>query len=87
MGDHRYGTPRWKRLRAQVRRRDQYRCQECGADVSAKGAAFVDHIQEVEDGGAFWDPANLQTLCKPHHDSKSAATRAERSRTPRSPNA
>ncbi|MFC7447903.1 HNH endonuclease signature motif containing protein [Rhodococcus daqingensis] len=37
-------------------------------------AVDVDHIVGLTSGGEKYDPANLQSLCKPHHDAK---TRAE----------
>ena len=43
--------------------------------VSATG---VDDILPIEDGGAMYDEANLQGLCKPHHSSKTARDRANR---------
>jgi 5-methylcytosine-specific restriction endonuclease McrA len=46
--------------------RDGYRCIICGADVSGPGAARVDHIRRVSDGGAFFDLANVRTLCISH---------------------
>lgn len=33
-------------------------------------ATVVDHIQSIKDGGDPRDPTNLQSLCKPCHDSK-----------------
>jgi 5-methylcytosine-specific restriction enzyme A len=36
-------------------------------------ATVVDHIKPHKgDYGLFWDPANHQGLCKPHHDMKTA---------------
>lgn len=39
---------------------------------------FADHIKEVRDGGARFDPANGQCLCGSHHTSKTAQARAAR---------
>jgi 5-methylcytosine-specific restriction endonuclease McrA len=61
-----YHSPQWPRVRKYVLRRDGYRCVICGADVSASGAARVDHIRRVTDGGAPFDPDNLRTLCVTH---------------------
>ncbi len=93
MKDPRYRTQRWRNLTTQVIRRDGRVCSVsgCRSDMTAKGMTFVDHIIEVEDGGPFWDPSNLQILCKPHHDEKSATVRATRktgaNSQPSSPNA
>jgi 5-methylcytosine-specific restriction endonuclease McrA len=61
-----YLSPEWKRVRILVLKRDNYCCIICGADVSLPGAARVDHIRRVKDGGAPLDPANLRTLCITH---------------------
>jgi 5-methylcytosine-specific restriction protein A len=61
-----YFTPEWRALRGAVLRRDRYRCVVCGADVSGKGQARVDHIRRIQDGGARLDPANMRTLCILH---------------------
>lgn len=59
-----YLSPEWRRLRAIVLHRDSYRCVICKADVSAKGAARVDHIltrrarPDLE-----LDAGNLRVLC------------------------
>ena len=44
-GDKFYWDPRWRLLRRRVLQRDRYRCVVCGRDVSAPGAARVDHIK------------------------------------------
>ncbi|MPZ14318.1 MAG: HNH endonuclease [Chloroflexi bacterium] len=87
--DPRYRTKRWRQLRDQVIRRDGRRCAitGCITDMTAKGMTHVDHINEAQDGGDFWDPDNCQVLCKHHHDSKTAAVRATIPRQPISPNA
>ena len=45
-------------------------------------ATEVDHILPLEDGGAVYDEANLQPLCKPHHSRKTARDKANRQRLP-----
>ncbi|MGA0615564.1 HNH endonuclease [Paracoccus sp. KR1-242] len=59
-------TERWKRLRKEILRRDNYRCVKCGS----AGMLECDHIKPVRDGGGEYDPANLQMLCKPCHAAK-----------------
>jgi 5-methylcytosine-specific restriction protein A len=59
-----YDRQAWRRLRLVIRQRDGYRCVKCGADVSAPGAARVDHVERVKDNPSrFLDPTNLRTLC------------------------
>lgn len=63
-----YGTARWQALRHKVFLRDTYQCQraECG---SVTANPVCDHIKPHRgDERLFWDEANLQTLCKPCHD-------------------
>ena len=62
---------RWRRLRVAILDRDGWRCTnpECGR----AGRLEVDHIQPLEKGGAMYDPANLQTLCRTCHIAKTAA--------------
>jgi 5-methylcytosine-specific restriction enzyme A len=87
MDDPRYHTKRWQQLRVQVIRRDGKRCAYpyCTSDMDLPFMIHVDHIVEVDDGGPFWDPANLQTFCKPHHVAKTLNVRASRPQ-PVSPN-
>lgn len=35
-------------------------------------ATDVDHITPLAEGGDRYNPDNLQSLCKPHHDQKTA---------------
>jgi 5-methylcytosine-specific restriction endonuclease McrA len=59
-----YFSARWKQLRKQILRRDNYSCVKCGAFVGAPGAARVDHIERLRDNPSrAYDPANLRTLC------------------------
>lgn len=59
-----YLTPQWRTLRAFVLKRDGHRCVVCGADVSAKGAARVDHIKPRSTHPELaLEPSNLRTLC------------------------
>ena len=64
-------TKRWKRLRFEALRRDNFQCVQCGA----RGRLEVDHIEPVRTRPDLaWDLNNLQTLCKADHTRK---TRAE----------
>ena len=57
---------RWARVRRLVFDRDGWRCRSCGR----AGRLECDHIQPLEDGGAEFDPANLQSLCRRCHIAK-----------------
>lgn len=48
-------------------------CAECGREGKVAAASVVDHrIPHRGDYAAFWDEDNWQSLCKTHHDSKTA---------------
>jgi 5-methylcytosine-specific restriction endonuclease McrA len=62
-----YTSKRWRAVRVLALRRDLYRCVICGADVSASGAARVDHIKERSNHPDLeLDVDNLRTLCVLH---------------------
>jgi 5-methylcytosine-specific restriction protein A len=66
---HLYETPEWRTLRrTHLRAHPQcYLCTEQGHDTAA---TVVDHdTPHRGDRRLFFDPANLRSLCKPHHDS------------------
>jgi 5-methylcytosine-specific restriction endonuclease McrA len=88
LDDPRYHSPRWKKTRQRIIRRDGRQCAviPCSSDMTRPGMTRVDHITEVRDGADFWDESNLQVLCKPHHDAKTYRGQAERG-GPESPNA
>jgi len=75
-----FNLARWKKLRIATFVRDLFTCQMPGCGrVEGKTALLVaDHrIPHRGDPDLFWDPDNLQTLCKPCHDgAKQAAERA-----------
>ncbi|MYK89162.1 MAG: HNH endonuclease [Acidobacteria bacterium] len=54
----------WRRVRAAVLERDDYRCQtpDCPAT-----ATEVHHVLPVHRGGAMFDASNLVSLCRPCH--------------------
>jgi 5-methylcytosine-specific restriction endonuclease McrA len=72
-----YADPRWRALRLQVRAENPY-CEEPGCDALGTD---VDHIVSVQDGGAPFDRANVQHLCRKHHSSKTNAEVRARGRT------
>ena len=62
-----YKSREWKELRERVLAAEP-RCRQCGAP-----AQHVDHIEHGPHWREhFFDPANLQPLCAPCHNSKSA---------------
>jgi len=67
-----YGTEAWQRLRADVLRNEPF-CRSCRAQGRKVLTAEIDHILKHDgDPGLFWDPSNLQGLCKPCHTAKTA---------------
>ena len=76
-------TPRWKALRVEVLRRDDFKCRSCGA----RGRLEVDHIVPVRDApDRAYDMTNLQALCAACHARKTReevglASRANAART------
>jgi hypothetical protein len=64
-----YGAE-WDKLRLVILQRDLYRCRLCLPRVTAAHA--VDHIVPKHLGGTD-EPSNLQAICKPCHDAKTAA--------------
>ena len=59
---------RWVLVRRMVFNRDGYRCRLCGRP----GRLECDHVRPLHRGGAPYDPANLQTLCRRCHVEKTA---------------
>jgi len=78
-----YRSDEHKRWREQVLLNAGFRCQwvEDGrrcAKAPPDHRLFADHIKELRDGGAAFDPTNGQCLCGAHHTRKTAQARAER---------
>jgi 5-methylcytosine-specific restriction protein A len=62
-----YSTARWKKMRA-LQLHSQPLCAMCRPRIVM--ATIADHeIPHRGDPVLFWDPDNLQSLCKMHHDS------------------
>jgi len=71
-----YGR-RWRKLRQQHLYQEPL-CRMCKAEGKVTAGQEVDHIQKHDgDYGLFYQPSNLQTLCREHH--RSAKAREERS--------
>ena len=59
-----YSSPEWLAVRHQALARDRWRCVLCGASVSARGAARVDHIRPRRQFPELaLSLANLRSLC------------------------
>ncbi len=65
-----YGAE-WTKLRELVLRRDGGLCQVCLAAGNITSAREVDHVTPKAEGGTE-DLANLQAICKPCHQAKTA---------------
>lgn len=68
-----YKTSRWQKLRWSILTRDLFTCQwpGCGRIESDTSQLVADHRRAHRgDEKLFWDERNLQTLCKPCHDSR-----------------
>lgn len=66
-----YGS-RWEQQRKRILARDCGLCLPCLHEGSVTPASIVDHrVPKFEGGGD--DEANLQTICAPCHDAKTAA--------------
>lgn len=60
-------TQRWKGLRLEALRRDDFKCVACGA----RGRLEVDHVQPVRNApDRAFDLGNLQSLCRACHTRK-----------------
>lgn len=72
-----YLSAAWRRLVARLKRERGAYCARCGA--GGPGVIIIgDHIVELKDGGARLDPANVELLCLPHHNVKTAQAAAAR---------
>jgi len=67
-----YHSREWKRVRG-LQLSKHPLCVEC-----KRPATIVDHIIEIEDGGAKLSLSNLQSMCLTHHNMKTAEQKAQR---------
>lgn len=65
-----YQSQRWRRVRAMYLREHPL-CEECERQGVLRDARVVDHIRQINDGGAPYDFANMQALCDRCHNKKS----------------
>jgi len=74
-----YRTARWQRLRWSALVAALFTCARCGRIEADTSQLVADHrVPHRGEAALFWDPENLQCLCKPCHDG--AKQREERSR-------
>ena len=73
-----YHDRRWPAVRRAVFARDGRRCR-IGLDGCTGWADTIDHVIELEDGGAPFDLANLQPACR--HCNSVKALEASRARS------
>ena len=67
-----YNSQHWKTMRA-IHLAGEPWCRECMKDDVYEFATDVDHITPHNgDTALFFNPKNLQSLCKSHHSSKTA---------------
>ena len=72
---HIYDSKRWRTFRATYIQNNPL-CEEClkkeiYTDATGR-RGVVDHIDPINNGGAVFDKANVQTLCNSCHNKKSA---------------
>lgn len=71
-----YRSREWRALAADIKAKRGRFCERCGSGHRV----IADHIHEMKDGGARLDPANIELLCQPCHNRKTAMAKARRSR-------
>jgi len=62
---------RWRKLRLQILKRDDYLCQACLRAGRITEATEVDHRLNKASGGTD-EPDNLEAICSPCHRAKTA---------------
>ena len=72
-----YQSAKWRAVRAAYLREHPV-CVRCAARGRVVAAVVVDHVVPIKDGGARFDAQNLQALCIPDHNSKTALERLQR---------
>ena len=65
-----YNSRKWRTFSHKLRK-DNPLCKLCLDEGRTTESSMVDHIREINAGGAIWDVNNLQCLCKSCHAKKS----------------
>jgi 5-methylcytosine-specific restriction protein A len=73
-----YNGSKWRKVRQLALERDDHLCQNCLDNGRVVEGNTVDHKVPVNNGGAPYALANLQTLCERCHAKKSQAERKDR---------
>ena len=79
-----YSDPRYLAFRAAVIQRAGFRCEHvengirCTRSRAGGHRMMADHIVELKDGGAPFDPGNGQCFCVQHNTLKGIKARAAR---------
>ncbi len=71
-----YNSKKWQNTRKAYYSQNPL-CEACKENDLIVAGEVVDHIKEINDGGARFDFENLKTLCHPCHNSKSGKRGAE----------
>ena len=66
---------KWEKIKKRIKERDNYLCQPCLKRGKYTPMHAVDHILPKSQGGTD-DESNLQCICKPCHNRKTAIERA-----------
>lgn len=74
-----YHSVPWRKLRLAVLIENPL-CVECAKKGLIVEGSVVDHDKPINQGGDPWDRSNLQVLCYPCHQSKSAKDRYRKQR-------
>lgn len=83
MASHPYHGP-WPHVRLTILERDGWRCQIRGPRCVGH-ATQADHIIPWQEGGAWYDPANLRAACSPCNSGRGAARQAAMAKLNRQP--
>lgn len=73
-----YQGTKWRKVRKLALTRDDYLCQICLDNGRITPGNTVDHKVPINNGGAPYALANLQTLCERCHAYKSQTERKDR---------
>jgi len=71
---HLYNSWKWKKIRKLFLQKNP-KCVKCLEFGIQSAATVVDHVIPYKEGDNFFDTNNYQSMCKKHHDSKSATER------------
>jgi 5-methylcytosine-specific restriction enzyme A len=74
-----YWSSEWKALRLQALQRANGRCENCGWDVSGRGQAHADHIEDVKSRpDLVLELSNVRILCRSCHNASHNRTHGTR---------